>query len=391
MINEERRKIQHEALQALEDSDYNGIFLLPTGLGKSWVMIEALKRLVSLHNYKKIWYLCNSTALRDVDFVNELKQWDAEYLIPLINRMCYQKAHKIEGEDVDVVLADEFDYSLTDVYSQVYTKNNFKHKVLTTAFIAEDKLPLIKNIAKVVYSSSLLEIENKNVLNKSSYNFVNFLMTQDETATYKRYGQTLKELINRKQELSFKIINQIDESKQSSYHRDLNYIKYKIESTTLARKRFLNALTSSADICRKLMKEIYLSDKDCKILTFCELTMQADRVSKYSYHGNDNKENLQKFRDGVIQSLSVCGKVNRGVNISNIRYIIFESSNGSKTQMTQRLGRGKRLKQDEMLNVYFLIPCYYEGGKIKYTKVKDWIEKAGKDYLSEARNYRFKS
>ena len=42
-INEVKRKIQEEALDALEKNNYNGIVLLPTGVGKTWVLIEALK------------------------------------------------------------------------------------------------------------------------------------------------------------------------------------------------------------------------------------------------------------------------------------------------------------------------------------------------------------
>jgi superfamily II DNA or RNA helicase len=80
MINEERRKIQMEALDALEANNYNGAIILPTGTGKSYVLIEALKRL-----YKQgmsVLYTCDSQRLRDSDFDKELEKWDAsEYLI----------------------------------------------------------------------------------------------------------------------------------------------------------------------------------------------------------------------------------------------------------------------------------------------------------------------
>lgn len=392
MINEERRKIQLEALDCLRKNDFNGIFLLPTGTGKSWVLIEALKELCETGSCENIWYLCNTTDLRDVDFINELKKWDAEYLIPKIKRMCYQTAHKIEGEKVDVLIADEFDFSLTDIYSRVYKNNSFKHKILTTAFISSDKIPLIEDVAKIVYYVSLQEVEDKHVLNKSKYNFVNFLMTDEETKIYLGYGNDIREKLSKIAKLRERV-HMMDEA-SASYNtsmRDINYLSFSLTNIANERKRFLNSLDSSAGICRKLMQDIYIEDKDCKILTFCELTKQADKVCKYSYHGNEKTDNLQKFRDNEIQSLSVCGKLNRGVNISNIRYVIFESCNQSKTQLIQRLGRGKRLKYDENLNVYFLIPCYLQGGKIKYTKVYDWITKASNDLdLSKAKNYRFK-
>lgn len=393
MINEERRKVQLEALEALKKNDYNGIVLLPTGVGKSWVLIEALKTLISTHGYKNIWYLCNTTVLRDVDFINELKNWGAEDLIPIINRMCYQKAHKLKGEEVDVVIMDEGDFLLSDVYINVLKNNTFKHKILTTAFIDERKQHHIKGLMNIVYSKSLQEVENKQVLNKSQYHFVNFLMTDDETKIYLQYGESIKQLMEKKHQLN-NILNQIDESHKDYIRtkKNVTYVNFKLENLTRERKRFLNTLESSVVNCRHLMKDIYKEDKDCKILIFCELTKQADKVSKYSYHGGELNENLVKFRNDDIQALAVCGKVNRGVNISNIKYIIFESCNQSKTQLIQRIGRGKRLLINQLLNVYFLIPCYMENGKIKATKIRDWILNASNDLdLTNVTNYRYKS
>jgi superfamily II DNA or RNA helicase len=392
MINEERRKIQEEALNALRENHYNGIVLLPTGCGKSWVLIQALRELIEKFSYKKIWYLCNTTVLRDVDFIEELKKWGAEDLIPYIERMCYQSACKKIDEEIDVLIADEFDFSLTDKYVRVYKNNSFKHKILTTAFIDKEKQVFVKNIADVVYSKSLQEVEDKHILNKSQYHFVNFLMTDEETKTYLKYGESISNLMEIKRKFNIALL-QIDETHKEwkNLSKNCSYAAFKLESIVRERKRFLNALNSSVKACRRLMKDIYYEDPECKILVFCELTKQADQISKYSYHGTEHQENLVKFRNNEIQALSVCGKVNRGVNISSIKYVIFESANQSKTQFIQRIGRGKRLKEDEILNVYFLIPCYVINGVIKFTKVKEWVIRAsnGIDF-SKIVDYKFK-
>lgn len=108
MINEERRKIQEEALSALEQNDYNGIIVLPTGVGKSWVMIEALKRIrEKVGSDIDILYLCNSTDLRDKDFVSELYAWNAVAFYDHMTLMCYQSAYKMKGNRITVLLADE--------------------------------------------------------------------------------------------------------------------------------------------------------------------------------------------------------------------------------------------------------------------------------------------
>lgn len=379
MINEEKRKIQIEALEALEQNKYNGVFILPTGSGKSWVLIEALKRLVEKYDYKNIWYLCNSTDLRDRDFPKELEEWGAGHLKDRITFMCYQTAYKLENQEVDVVLADEFDYSLTPEYSKVYLNNKFRYRILTTAFIDKEKMPYLERLGVfVVYSKGLQQVEDAEVLNKSQYYFVNFLMTDAESKEY-------LQLSNRVHQLWGEVKNPLTPT-----HK-LKYLNYRLELATRARKHFLNALQSSIKMTRRLIGEIYNADKNCKVLTFCELTKQADAICKYSYHGDSDPTNLDKFRNDEIQVLTVCGKINRGVNIRGINNIIFESCNQSKTQLTQRLGRGKRLGVDEILNVYFMIPCYQENGKVKFTKVKDWVlNAAAKLDLSNAKTYRFK-
>lgn len=393
MVNEVKRKIQLEAFNALKTNNFNGIFLLPTGTGKSWVLIECLKYLVKHHNVKKIWYLCNSIPLRDTDFIKELKAWDAEDLIPLINRMCYQTAYKMKDEEVDVLIADEFDYSLTEEYSKVYFNNKFQYKILTTAFIDKKKLKLSETIADIIYSKGLEEVENSKALNKSQYYFVNFLMSDEETKRYLQYNENVLDCTRKKANIALDLALKGEDHKEyPALKKKYQYAEFRLDTIVRARKRFLNSLQSSVHHCRKLMNDIYRSDNQCRILTFCELTKQADEVCKYSYHTASDPENLEKFRRKEIQSLSVCGKINRGVNIPGVNYIIFESCNQSKTQFIQRLGRGKRLLIDEFLKVYFLIPCYYENGKLRYTKIKDWINNAsGKLDLSKAKLYRFKS
>lgn len=373
MINEERRKIQQEALDAIENSGYNGIFLLPTGTGKSWVLIESLKRLLKEQNYGNIWYLCNSRTLRDTDFKNELKLWGAEDLIDRIQFMCYHTAYKLEDQKVDILIADEFDYSLTPKYSEVYRNNTFTHKILTTAYIDKDKLQFIDDIAPIVYATDLKTVESSGVLNKSKYFFVNYKMYPEESREYLAHNKKISDYIRTKD--------------RSPTFYNIRRLEFAIRE----RKQFLNSLNSSAAICRRLMTEIYKVDKECKILTFCELTKQTDKICKYSYHTGSDQTNLEKFRNSEIQALAVCGKVNRGVNIVGINNIIFESCNQSKTQIIQRLGRGKRLKENEQLNVYFLIPYYDNLGSMYPTQVKTWVDNATAELdLSNKYVYNFK-
>jgi superfamily II DNA or RNA helicase len=384
LINEERRKIQLEALEALEKNNYNGLFLLPTGTGKSWVLIEAVRRLREKFGKKlSILYLCNSTDLRDKDFPEEVLKWLPEIDFDWdIHYMCYQTAYKLVDQNFDIVIADEFDYCCTPEYIKFFLNNKATYRILTSAYIDSTKLEYLDTIGiDIIYKRSLQEIEDKSVVNKSEYYFVNFQMTDEESARYGELTEKLRSLMSEKGMLY-----------ATGDMRKLKYLSHKIDLVTRERKRFLNSLGSSARTCKKLLREIYTEDNKAKMLIFCELTKQADKICKYTYHNNSDPQNLEDFRNDKIQALAVCGKVNRGVNISNIQNIIFESCNQSKTQLIQRLGRGKRLKSDEVLKVYFLIPCYKENNSLKYTKVRDWIVNAAKNLdLSDSKLYKFKT
>lgn len=385
MINNERMMIQKEALSALQASDYNGIFLLPTGTGKSWVMINALKQILEIHpEYENIWYLCNSTDLRDKDFDAELDKWGAAHLKDRIEKMCYQTAYKLQGFTVDVLLADEFDYSLTPEYSKVYDNNDFRHKILTTAYIeGKVKNRMALKIAPIVYSQELQEAESRQALNKSQYYYVVYPLTNSENEEYLNYNSRISNLMF-----------DLNHYRSNNDRKGAALVEDKLKRTALSRKQFLNSLESSAYYTRKLMKEIYEADQKCKILTFCELTAQADKICKYSYHGkNTSEDNLTKFRNDEIQFLTVCGKVNRGVNIKGIKYQIYESCPQSITALRQRLGRGKRLEVHENLSVYFMIPTYVNRrGQRFHTKVLEWVQKAAKDLdMSQAKLYKFRS
>ena len=155
MVNENRQEILNNAYEALKNNNFNGTTLLPTGTGKSSLMVRALQEL----NPETCWYLCDSTLNRDETFKNELIKWGAEEYIDRIKFMCYQSACKIHGAKVDLVLGDEVDYGLTPVYSKALTNNKFKHKVLVSATLTASKRKMIQNIAPITFEENLEGIQ----------------------------------------------------------------------------------------------------------------------------------------------------------------------------------------------------------------------------------------
>jgi superfamily II DNA or RNA helicase len=340
VINEERRKIQLEALQALEDNNYSGAVILPTGTGKSYVLIEALRRLYEPGMH--VLYVCDSQRLRDSDFNKELEKWGASEFIEVIEKQCYASAYKMQDRFYDILLADEGDYGLTPAYSKLFFNNQFGHIIFVSATLETKKRLLAKKIVPVVYEKKLKEIEEKSVVNKSQFYYVPYRLNQKENNEYLRFNKRFHELLQQQQTPS---------------------VKERIKFLTLQRLHFLAKLESSTYICKKLLKELREKDEKSKILVFCGATEQADKVSNYSYHSKNAKEgNLDKFNEGEITEIAVCGKVDRGINLNGVNRIVSEFTTRSETKAIQKTGRGKRLDVNEVLEVYFLVPYY----------VKDW-------------------
>lgn len=349
-----RDKILEEALAAGRKSNWNGVYLIGTGAGKGKIMIEAAKEI----NPKNILYLCNTTLLRDKMFIDEIHKWDAKYLLPRMEMYCYQTACKFENKSYDLLLADEFDAALTPKYIKAITNNNFNKKILVSATLDDVKRKQAAKIAPIIYERKAKELIEDGVLNKVDYYFVNYNLTATENYQYLDYNKQFKTLLNEVQTA---------------------HTKHKLEMLQIQRKHFMSSLNSSADVTKWIIKN--LEPRDEKILVFCGLTEQADKISKNVYHSNSTDQDLlNKFDKGEIKTAVVINKVDRGVNIDSIKHIVHESIGSSKTKLTQRIGRGMRLEVDDTLNVFFLIPYFNHPlhGR-KPTIVQQWVTSSTSD------------
>lgn len=343
-------RLLNTALEAFKKAGYEGIGLLPTGSGKARLMIEIAKIL----NPATILYLCDGIRLRDKDFKAEMVKWGAAHLIPRTTFHCYKGAYTKVGEKYDLLLADEFDFGLTPKYRKVFDNNTFGKRIFMSATLDDAKRKLIKRLAPVVFERTPKEIIDQGVVNGVRFWFVNYNLSYQENGYYLMYNSEFKKLLN--------------EVRTKEVEIKLNWLK-------IQRKQFLSRLQSSLEVTKWLLTNLRQNKPNEKVLIFCGLSEQADKVCKHAYHSNNNEDQfLQAFDAGEILQLAVVDKVNRGLNINAIRHIIMECTGSSKTRLTQRLGRGARLAVDDVLNVYILIPWFMSlRGERKPTIVNQWV------------------
>lgn len=364
-MNEERQKIQKQALEALKENNYNGGIILPTGVGKSWILIQAL---LALKKVKSILYCCDNKKLRDEDFPNELKKWGAEKYLDYMDKLCYQSAYKLKGKKYDIVLLDEGDYMLTPKYIRLLINNTFKHIIFVSATLEDLKRGLLEEYIPIVFEKKMNEIEGTGIVNEAKGYFVNYILSPEENRKYLAYNE--------------------------AFSRNLNVPHPKkgvIESIQRNRKMFLGNLDSSLHQARQLANHLYKKHPHNKIIIFCNFAEQADRVCKFSFHSKNEKDNLNlaDFDEGKIRVLSVVGKIDRGINLKEVNHAIFESAGESKTKMTQKSGRLRRLEIDEHCELYFLIPFYKDRrGNVKPTIIQKWVIQSTSDLGIKFRDFK---
>lgn len=356
MINKVKEKIQLQGFSALQNNNFNGAIIMPTGVGKSWILIQSL---LALPKAKSILYCCDNRKLRDEDFPNELTKWGADSYLDIMDRLCYQSAYKLKKQSYDILLLDEGDYMLTPKYLNLLKYNKFKHIIFVSATLDESKRKLIEQFVPIVFDIKMNEIEGTGVVNEAKGFLVNYMLTPEENRKYLSYNEAFKKSLNVP-----------------------NVNKKQIEAIQRNRKMFLGTLDSSLKQARSLAKHLYDKHPDNKILIFCNFSEQADRVCKFSFHSKNEKNNtyLSDFDEGKIRVLSVVGKIDRGINLKNVGFGIFESAGESKTKMTQKSGRLRRLGVDEHCELYFLIPFFRDRrGEIKPTIVQKWVVESTAD------------
>lgn len=361
-LNKRKLEIQDEAFTALKKSDFNAGVILPTGVGKSLVIIKSLNY---LSEAESILYCCDNTKLRDEDFPNELRKWDADHLLNKMERLCYQSAYKLKDTNYDVLVCDEGDYMLSPKYIDLLKNNTFKHIIFVSATLEESKRSLIEKYVPIVYELKMAEIEGTGIVNRAKFFYIPYQLSKQENKQYLYFNNRFKTLLNVEKPNNFL----------------LNMLKTQ-------RKHFLGGLKSSEEVCKKLLKKIE-GNPDNKTLIFCTLGNQADKVCLHSHHqGNSHPEYLEMLDSGIIKSLAVVGKIDRGINLVGINCTIFEAPFNSGTKSIQKTGRSRRLDVDDYSYIFYLIPYYVtERGEVKPTIVLQWMHDSCKELNTIFKKY----
>jgi len=168
-----------------------------------------------------------------------------------------------------------------------------------------------------------------------------------------------------------------DKEFYTSETKNYNYWSERVYEANSPKQRQITSIMRMRALMDFRTKENYaknlLNDIDEKCILFCNTQDQADRTCSNSFHSKNSEadDNLQNFKDGVIEKLSCVMQLNEGVNIPELRAGIIMHAYGNERKSNQRIGRLLRLNPNETATVHIL--CY------KNTVDEKWVEEALKD------------
>lgn len=143
-LDQKKREIQIEALEAWKACDSIGTAEMATGSGKTFVALDAC---MEEKKGTRVVFLAETTQ-RETDLLMDIKNYKKAFGKDVLKHVnlefaCYQSAYKWKNEKFGLVIADEIHDSLTAAYVQFYYNNSYKRILGLSATVKSDQTYII--------------------------------------------------------------------------------------------------------------------------------------------------------------------------------------------------------------------------------------------------------
>ena len=353
-MSKSKQEVQDEALDVLQD--YNrATAAVSMGVGKTLIGLKHMEQ-----NYRKGFkFLVVAPKLAILkSWEDEARKFNLEHLLQHVDFTTYLSLTK-QHLNYNMVYLDECHNLL---YSHEPWLSQYKGRILgltgTPPKVKKsEKGSMVSKYCPVVYEYITDNAVEDGILN--DYSIVVHLLSLDARKNFMKKTKSGKQFPS--SELS-------DYNYWSERLLNANYGKEE-QILRVMRMKALMGYPSKT----KYALELFNSIGD-KCILFANTQEQADSMCTHSYHSKnpDSEQNLQDFKNGVIDKLSCVLQLNEGVNIPDLKQGIIMHAYGNERKSTQRIGRLLRLNPNQKSIVHIL--CYEDS--VDYT----WVTKALEDF-----------
>jgi superfamily II DNA or RNA helicase len=357
-----REEIQKEALEISLHHKRAGL-AISMGVGKTRI---AIQHLLKCYNpfIKALVVVPKNQVIES--WKKELILMNAESMLDHITFSTYLSLNKQNPADYDILYLDEC-HSL--LVTHISFLSNFSGKILGLTGTPpknkkSDKWRLVNSYCPIKYTITVDDATDSSILNDYRI-FVHEL----ELCKVKTIQKT-----SRNGNLWW-----------TSELADYEYSTTRCEEARSFKEKQFAAILRMKALMSYETKEKYVqslsSNLNSKCIIFANTMLQADKLSKYSYHsGNKNSEqNLKLFSDGTINKLSCVLQLSEGISIPDLKQGIIMHAYGNERKTAQRIGRLLRLNPTETAACHIL--CY------KGTQDEVWVKKALETFDSNKIKY----
>lgn len=352
-----RTQRQTQGLRKWAKADYNGIFQFPTGFGKTFTAIRAIKGMIKKKNIQTVVVVVPTLTLQE--------QWEIElkkHKIKIAKVYVINTAAK-KDLDVDFLILDEIHRYAAETFKLVFENISAKFILGLTATLERgDGLhKIILEHSKVVDVVTVVDaLKNRWISSFKVYNIA-VPFPEEEAIAYKKANNGFKHFAAKlggkfdafatAQEW-IKSDDKEQQGKAAAYYNSMR-----------ARKKICLNNTNKIPAIKKLVD--YFDDRNG--LLFSSNTEFADTAQKtlgdiaMTFHSKigkrDQKKVIKRFKDKrtKVRILSTVKALNEGFDVPNSSLGIIAGSTSSRITFIQQLGRVVRFVEGKnaiMINLY---------------------------------------
>jgi len=347
-LDEKKREIQLEAASAWKESDHIGTVELITGMGKTFVALDAMSK---EKKGAKVLFLAETTQ-REVDLKKDIENYQKVFNIDILTHIdltfaCYQSACKWERTKWDLVVSDEIHDSLTPVYSQFYFRNKFSKLLGLSATVKSSqtyniegeeisKEVLLDSIAPVCYTYDVGSGQKDDTARKLNLYLIYHRL--DPTTKSVKGGTKKKPFMTTEQ----RQYNYLNEAFSKAIYSRKDFL---VRIAAANRARFLYSLPSKVEVVKKLLKAtkgksiIFGND----LATVEKVTKNVVRAARKGESKPErDKINLKLRSDfdlGRIRTIGSFKMLKQGANLKRADNVFKMSYYSTLTDFIQRIGR----------------------------------------------------
>jgi len=344
-----RNRIQKEATQAIIQNKFNGIIYVSPRVGKSKIVVDAIKKL----KFKKILITAPYNTILD-SWTTEFEKWDVSTInITLINQ---RSLSKVNIEEYHYIICDEV-HTLSEAQTEIL--KDASHILGLTGSLSRDSMKYLNQELnlKPIYTFSVEEAIEAGIV--ADYMIYLIPVTLDNKDKYIEAGTAKQKFMTTEYANYQYLTSQFDKFKRMAW----NNKKFDAVKMQFASKRASMLYNAKSKIAAA--KKVIEKHERC--LIFTARTEVADSFAK-SYHSKSTEDTLEQFKNGEIDKLAVCEMTNMGITIPNLKVGVFHQMKSSEESAIQKVMRMCNLEGDDVAEIYI---TYFAN-----TVDEEWIKKA---------------